>query len=179
MAWPDTLVSENGPCYTAEVFYKYDERVWCQSHYKLPTLSAIQWIGRKVCPNCQELVLQGKRRGQRSFQMSNDIPQYSLDKQLTTCHANLAKQKCRIRCTYVKCCKKTTWFRFRDNLERSIRLNIYLSHDLHVGQDVMFQYATSKQMVSSYHYKHVFTTKKCNKINYKGRYHLQEDTSTT
>ena len=55
--WTETLISDNVSCYTAEVFYKSDERIWCQSHHKLPTLSAIKWIGRKVRLNCQELVL--------------------------------------------------------------------------------------------------------------------------
>ena len=27
-------------------FYQHDERVWCQSHYKLATLSVIKWVGR-------------------------------------------------------------------------------------------------------------------------------------
>ena len=84
--------------------YKYDERVWCQSLYKLPTLSAVQWVSRKVCPNCQELVLQGKGRGQRSFQKSNDLPQYSLVMQFTISDANLAKQECKIKSPHVKCC---------------------------------------------------------------------------
>ena len=87
-------------------FYKYDERLWCQSHYKLPTPSTIKWIGKKVFPNCQDPVLQGKRRGQRSIQKSNDIPQYSLVEQFTIFTANPAKQDCKIRFPHVKCCKK-------------------------------------------------------------------------
>ena len=46
------------------IFYRYDERICCQSHYELPILPITQWIGWKVCTNYQELVLQG--RGKRS-----------------------------------------------------------------------------------------------------------------
>ena len=40
-------------------------------------------------------------------------------------------------------------------------------HDLHVGQDVMFQDATSKVVVSIYYHKPVLTTKKL-QYYYKG-----------
>ena len=83
------------------------------NHITTPVLSAIQWIGRKFFPNCQELVLQHKGSGKRSFQMSKSIPQYSLFKQYTITDANLTKQACKIRSPLVKCCKKTTWFRLR------------------------------------------------------------------
>ena len=111
--WPDTLVSDKWAMLHHRNFYKHDDRVCIQSYYKLPTLSAIQWVSRKVCPNCLELFLSGKRRGQRSFQKSYDLPQYFLVKQFTICNANLAKQECKIRCPHVKYCKKTTWFRLR------------------------------------------------------------------
>ena len=54
-----------------------------------------------------------KWRRPRPFEKSNDIPQYSLDKQFTISNADLAKQDCKIKFPHVKCCKKMIWFRLR------------------------------------------------------------------
>ena len=55
--WPDTLVSDNGPCYTAEMFTKFNERICSEPYNEFPALSSIQWTCRKICPNCKELIL--------------------------------------------------------------------------------------------------------------------------
>ena len=39
--WPETLVSDNGPCYTSEIFTKPDGGIQCELHNKLSLLPTI------------------------------------------------------------------------------------------------------------------------------------------
>ena len=39
--WPDTVVSDNGPCYVAESVRKSDERICSKPYNQFPTLSSI------------------------------------------------------------------------------------------------------------------------------------------
>ena len=151
-------------------FYKYGERVWCQSYYKLSTLSAIQCFGKNVCPNCQELVLQGKRRGKRSFQKCHDIPQYSLVNQFTISNANLAKQDCKIRSLHVKCCMKTTWFRLRVTYKQAQKWTFTFAWPAPRSR-CNIPRCNKQVVVSCYHYKLMFSTMKLQNY-YKGRHHL-------
>ena len=55
--WPDTLVSNNGPCYVAKTFTSLMKE-YAVNHI---TSSPHYWIGRKICPNCKESLLQSER----------------------------------------------------------------------------------------------------------------------
>ena len=59
--WPDTLVSDNGPCYVAEMFTNLMKRECREPHHQFPTLPPIQWVGRKIHTNSKEPLLQSKR----------------------------------------------------------------------------------------------------------------------
>ena len=58
-------------------FYQCNECIPYQSYYKLTPLSTIWWTCWKVCIDCENFILQGKRRGERSIQMFDDLPQYT------------------------------------------------------------------------------------------------------
>ena len=60
--WLDTIVSDNGPCYTAEAFTKTMQEyrvnhITSSLHY--PQSNG---LGREVCTNSEKLVFQGQRR---------------------------------------------------------------------------------------------------------------------
>ena len=38
--WPDTLVADNGPCYTSEAFIKIMQEIPCEPHNKLTPLTS-------------------------------------------------------------------------------------------------------------------------------------------
>ena len=59
-SWPDTLVSDNRPCYVAETFTNLI-RVHSEPHHQFPTLPPIQWVGRKIHAHSEESFLQSKR----------------------------------------------------------------------------------------------------------------------
>ena len=52
--WPEALVSDNGPCYTSEVFTNLMKEY---NVIHTPHITAIQWISWKICTACKELVL--------------------------------------------------------------------------------------------------------------------------
>ena len=64
--WPDTLVSDNGPCYASEVFTKIIQEYNVNHLNKLIPLPTVQWFGRKIHADCKELVPQSWRRRCRS-----------------------------------------------------------------------------------------------------------------
>ena len=62
--WPDTLVSDNGPCYTSEVFTNLMSEYNINHITSSPHYPQSNGLGREVHADCKKLVLQGKRGGQ-------------------------------------------------------------------------------------------------------------------
>ena len=50
--WPDTLVSDNGPCYASEAFTKIMQEHNVNHIISSPHYPPVKWAGRKVCANC-------------------------------------------------------------------------------------------------------------------------------
>ena len=59
--WPDTLVSDNGPCYVAKTFTSLMKEYAVNHITSSPHSPQIYWTGRKVCPNSKEPLLQSER----------------------------------------------------------------------------------------------------------------------
>ena len=55
--WQETLISDNGSCYTAKVFTNLMREYSVNHNHKLTSLPTIKWACWKVCSDCQELVL--------------------------------------------------------------------------------------------------------------------------
>ena len=103
--WPNTIVSDNEPCYASETFIA-DERIPGQPHYKLAPLSTIKWPSRKIYTNNKEPILQGKRGGTRPTQVLNNIQKYSSIKSLSITYTALIKQIYQIHIAPIQCGKK-------------------------------------------------------------------------
>ena len=54
--WPDTIVSDNGPCYTSEIFKELTRQYQVKLHHKLASLSAIEWSDREIHSESEEAV---------------------------------------------------------------------------------------------------------------------------
>ena len=55
--WPDTLVSDNGPCYTAEMFTNLMKEYAVNHITSSPHYPQSNGACGKICPNCEELIL--------------------------------------------------------------------------------------------------------------------------
>ena len=53
--WPDTLTSDNGPCYTSQAFTSVMQ-AFSVNHITSSTLPTVKWTCREVCTNCKVLV---------------------------------------------------------------------------------------------------------------------------
>ena len=150
-------------------FYKYDERVWCQSHYNLSTLSVIQWIGRKVCPICQELFYGIKEEGRDTFKGLMIYGNTALSSSLQSLMQILQSRTARLNLPMSNAARNQLGL--GSELLRNKHKNEHLpSYVLQLGQDVMFQ----MQQVSGdfkLPLQACVTTKKLQDY-YKGRCHL-------
>ena len=141
--WPDTLISDNGPLLHIGSFYQYDERVWCQSHYKLTTLSAIQWIGRKVFPNCQELIYKEKEESKDLFKCLMIYYNTPLTSSFQSPMQISQSRSTRSDLPMSNAARKQLGLD-SEQLRNKHKHEHLPSHDLHVAQDVMFQDVPSK-----------------------------------
>ena len=103
--WPETLVSDNGPCYTSEIFtnlmIEYNvNHITSSSHY--PQSNG---LAEKYVQIVKKLFHKAKEDG--LIQVFDGVPQHPLIKQFAITHANTCKQVSKIQFTYVQCCKKT------------------------------------------------------------------------
>ena len=64
--WPETLISDNGPCYAAEAFTNMMKEYGVNHITSSPYYPQSNGLAEKFVQNCQEPVSQGKRRGKRS-----------------------------------------------------------------------------------------------------------------
>ena len=75
--WPETLISHNGPCYTAKAFTSvinayHANHITNSIHY--PQSNG---LAEKYVQIVKRFILQGKRTGKRSIQMFDNQPQYT------------------------------------------------------------------------------------------------------
>ena len=56
--WPETLISNNGPCYIFTSLHQCYAVLQCKSYYQLSALPAVKWSCWEVCSDCEKLILQ-------------------------------------------------------------------------------------------------------------------------
>ena len=142
--WPDTIVSDNGPCYTSEIFKDLMKEYQVKPHHKLAPLSTIKWSSRKICSNNKELILQGKRRGTRSTLMLNDIQKYSSIKPSPITYVDLIKQRYQIHIALSNAGKRQMGIQ-SEELRVKQKDQHLPTHDLCLNQTVMYQEPISKK----------------------------------
>ena len=59
--WPDTLVSDNGPCYVAKAFTPLMKEYTVNHFTSSPHSPQLNGLAEKMCPNSKEPFLQSKR----------------------------------------------------------------------------------------------------------------------
>ena len=55
--WPETIISDNGPWYSAETSTKLMRDYSINNITSSPPLSTIEWLSRKLCTDSEKLIL--------------------------------------------------------------------------------------------------------------------------
>ena len=75
--WPETLISDNGPCIYCRSFYQYNECIHVNHITNTPHYPQSNGLTKNYVHIVKNF-LQGKRRGERSIQMLDDLLQYTI-----------------------------------------------------------------------------------------------------
>ena len=108
--WPETLISDNGPCYTAEVFTNLMREYNVNHIRSSPHYPQSNGLAKKYVQLVKNLIYKAKEEGKDLFKCLM-VYCNTIVKHLAVTHANLVKQIHRIRPSYLKCSQKTTWNR--------------------------------------------------------------------
>ena len=159
-----TLISDNGPCYTAEVFTNL------MREYNVNNITS-----------------------SAHYTQSNGLAEKHMFSLSRTCFIKLKRESTYLKCLMLYCntpLSNTLWSPMQILSSRSARSDLPISnaarkqlgidcedlrtkyknehlplHDLHIDQTIMYKYSTSKQMVSSYHHKTVQWTQRLHNYN--------------
>ena len=142
--WPETLISNNGQCYTVEAFTSVMNAYHVNHITSSNPLSAVQWTCWKVCTDCEESILQGKNKRVKTFKCLMIYHNTPLSGSLQTPMQILQSRSTRPDLPMSNVARQQ--FGLQSEKLRNVNKNEHMpSHDLHIGQEVMYQDATSKQ----------------------------------
>ena len=108
--WPETLISDNGPCYASETFKKLMKEYNVNHVTSSPHYPQSNGLARQICPNSEKSISQSQRRGARLTQMSYDIQKHTFVKHFPIPNANALEQNNQIRSTTVNSGQTTNGF---------------------------------------------------------------------
>ena len=134
--WPDTIVSNNGPYYMAEVFTKTMQEYSVNHITSSPHYPQSNGLAEKFVQTVKNLFYKAREEGDDLYKAPNDILQHALDKQSTTSNADTVKQCC----VAILQLPMSNSARRQLGLEaQKVRTKVKNSnlppHDLHLGQD--------------------------------------------
>ena len=107
--WPETLVSDNGPCYTSEVFTNLMKEYNVNHITGSPHYLQSNGLAEKYVQLIKNLFYKAKEEGKGLFKCLMVYHNTPLLNNLT--YANTYKQICKIKSPHVKSSKETTGFR--------------------------------------------------------------------
>ena len=162
--WPETLISDNGPCNTAEVFsnvmWEYNvNHITSSPHY--PQSNG---LAEKCVQLVKHLVYKVKEEGKDLFKC---LMVYCIVKHFVLTNTNTCKQICKIRPSYLKCSQEMTAFRLWE-LENKVQkwtFTITWSISRPSGHVPRFNKQT---LVSSHYNKTVPRTRELHNYNKRG-----------
>ena len=159
--WPETLISDNGPCYTADAFTSVMNVYHVNHITSWPHYPQSNGLDEKYVQIVKSLFYKAKEEGKDLFKCLMIYHNTLLSGSLQS-----LMQMLQNRCTRSDL-PMSNAARHQLGLQpeklRTVYKNEHLpSHDLHMGQNVMFQdVASSKQtVVSSHHYKFICAAQK-------------------
>ena len=92
--WPETLISNNGPCYTSQGFTSVMQSYNVSHITSSPHYPQSSSFAGEICPDCEKLVLQSQRGRQRFLQVYNDLPHYPSYRYYEITDTDSQRQEC-------------------------------------------------------------------------------------
>ena len=141
--WPDTLVSDNGPCYTAETFTSMMKEYGVNHITSSPHYLQSNGLAERFVQIVENLFYKAKEERKDPFKSLMIYHNTPLTSSLQSVMQILQSRTGRLDVPMSNAARKQLGL--DSELLRNKHKNEHLPlHDLHVGQDVMFQDATSK-----------------------------------
>ena len=107
--WPDTLVSDNGPCYVAETF-TYLMKEYAVNHItSSPHYPQSNELAEKFIQIVKNLFYKVKDEGTDIYKCLMIYCNTPIEKHFQITHADVTTKICQITAIYVECSIQTTW----------------------------------------------------------------------
>ena len=90
--WPDTVVSDNGPCFVSQEFKDLLKSKSGSTYYLFSLLPTSQWTSREICTSSQELVQKSNGRRKKPLQCTTCIQKHPSCKEQAIPNANLIRK---------------------------------------------------------------------------------------
>ena len=142
--WPETLISDNGPCYTVEAFTSVMNAYHVNHITSSPHYPQCNGLAQKYIQIVKSLFHKGKEEGKDLFKYLMIYCNTPLSSNLLSLMQILQSRSTRSDLTMSNVVRQQ--FVLQSEKLRNVNKHEHLpSHDLHIWQDVMYQDATSKQ----------------------------------
>ena len=142
--WPDTVVSDNGPCYTAELFTNLMSKYAVNHITSSPHYPQSNGLAEKFVQIVKNLFHKAEEEGadiNKYLMIYHNTPLASTSKSPVQM---LQQRSARLRLPMSNAARR----KFGIAAEQQPRKNQHLpAHDYHIGQDVMCQSPITKKMV--------------------------------
>ena len=142
--WPESLISDNGPCYTSEAFTSVMKAYHMNHITSSPHYPQSNGLAVKYVQIVKSLFHKAKEEGRDIFKCLMNYCNTPLTGSLQSPMQILQNRSTRSHLPMFNATRKQHGLHSED-LRKTSKYEHLPSHDLHVGQDVMFQDATSKQ----------------------------------
>ena len=142
--WPETLISDNGPCYTADAFTGVMNANHVNHITSSPHYPQSNGLAEKYVQIVKSLFYKAKRRGKDLFKCLMIYPNTPFSGSLQSLMQIVQSRSTRSDLPMSNAARQQLCL--QPEKLRNVNENGHLpSYDLHIGQDVMYQDATSKQ----------------------------------
>ena len=140
--WPDTLISDNGPCYTLQVFTSVMQAFRVSHITSSPHYPQSNGLAEKYVQIVKCLFNKAKEEGK----VFDDIPQYTLPGILQSPMQILQGRNNRSDLPMSNAARKQLGIQ-PEVLRNNDKHEVLSTHDLHVGPSIMYQDSVTKQSV--------------------------------
>ena len=141
--WPETFISDNGQCYTLQAFTSVMQSYNVNHINKLSTLPTVQWLVERYVQTMKSLFYKAKEEGKDFYKCLIIYHNAPLTGIMKSPMQILQGGNARSDLPMPNAARK--YVGIQPEVVRNNDKHVVLpTHDIHVGQDVMYQDSTSK-----------------------------------